>query len=310
MRHGVGPAPNMPSEFETEQWWFDVRPKGGGKETATPDRRALFVRVPSQAAHPMQRRTDHTCNCVTVDLSEVETFGWGMEKKFTTTLVPNVEAGAVAVSPETQEMLVMLGDHCTCKPSTGCVTKCRPTAKAEGQRANGEERQRICRRLHFVPDVVPAHTQVRRADLFPRRCAQHAGMSWEALWPCLSPVDVTRVHVSAKEFNDAKKYGPHAEVHFFSLRSIRETEHVRRNGPPFPSLGWKTCVLPAGPGREHSKGFLGLVSGPSGPEAGTASFARAGPARTETFFSCMTCMLDGPLFWRCLIITKALGFRV
>ena len=30
--------------------------------------------------------------------------------------------------------------------------------------------------------------------------------------------------------------------------------------------------------QEHSKGFLGLVSGPDVPEAGSASFARAGPA--------------------------------
>ena len=37
------------------------------------------------------------------------------------------------------------------------------------------------------------------------------GQFWEGLWPCLSPFDVIRVRAAAEEFNDAKKYGPHAE---------------------------------------------------------------------------------------------------
>ena len=35
--------------------------------------------------------------------------------------------------------------------------------------------------------------------------------------------------------------------------------------------------------REHSKGFLGFVSGPNGPEAGPASLTRAGPACTRNY---------------------------
>ena len=48
----------------------------------------------------------------------------------------------------------------------------------------------------------------------------------------LSSVDVTRVRVTDKEFNDAKKHGPHAEHCFFLLRNMRrESEHGTRNSP-------------------------------------------------------------------------------
>ena len=46
---------------------------------------------------------------------------------------------------------------------------------------------------------------------------------------------VMGVRVTAKEFNDAKKYGPRAELYFLLLRNMcREPEHVSRNRPPCP----------------------------------------------------------------------------
>ena len=78
--------------------------------------------------------------------------------------------------------------------------------------------------------------------------AQHAGTFWEALRLYLSPAEVIRVRVTAKEFNDAKTYGPHAELYFFLLRSMsRETEHVSRNSPFF-SLSF-TLLADVGPSR-------------------------------------------------------------
>ena len=50
---------------------------------------------------------------------------------------------------------------------------------------------------------------------------------WEVFWQCLNAFDVIRVRAPAKEFNDAKKYGPHAELHFFLLRNVRcETDPI------------------------------------------------------------------------------------
>ena len=64
---------------------------------------------------------------------------------------------------------------------------------------------RMCHRLNNIPDVVPAHTQAPRAECSSKMLSQHAGMFREALWPHMHPVEVTRVRVTAKEFNDAKK---------------------------------------------------------------------------------------------------------
>ena len=49
-------------------------------------------------------------------------------------------------------------------------------------------------------------------------------------------------------FNDAKKYGPHAELYFFLQRSItRETEHMNRNNPiPFSFTRLEDVRPPAG----------------------------------------------------------------
>ena len=41
------------------------------------------------------------------------------------------------------------------------------------------------------------------------------GLLWKSLWPCLGAVDVIRVRVTAKTFNDAKMYGRHSELFFF-----------------------------------------------------------------------------------------------
>ena len=49
----------MSGESETEEWWFDVRPKGverGGHARSM----TSFPRVLSRAAHPMKRRPDDT----------------------------------------------------------------------------------------------------------------------------------------------------------------------------------------------------------------------------------------------------------
>ena len=54
----------------------------------------------------------------------------------------------------------------------------------------------------------------------------------------------------------------------------------------FPSLGWQTCVSPPEMtlcARGHSTNFLVSVSGQDGPEAGSVSLTRAGPARTRVF---------------------------
>ena len=53
---------------------------------------------------------------------------------------------------------------------------------------------------------------------------QHAVTFWEALWPDMGPVEVTRVRVTAKEFNDAEKYGPRAELYL-----LFTTKHESRD---------------------------------------------------------------------------------
>ena len=59
------------------------------------------------------------------------------------------------------------------------------------------------------------HTQARGADFSSKVLPQHAGTSLgEALWPYMNPVQVTGVRVTAKEFNDAKKFGPHSGPYF------------------------------------------------------------------------------------------------
>ena len=97
-------------------------------------------------------------------------------------------------------------------------------------------------------------------------------------------------------FNDAKKYGPHAELYFFLPRNMRcETDPIESGHVSIESLMFtfpfaqpEGLLLPAGDD-PLSWGELGglswpRASGPCGLEAGPASFTRAGPARTGAFF--------------------------
>ena len=95
---------------------------------------------------------------------------------------------------------------CACKPSTGNVTKCRPAVKAERQRAQTINVTRGLEEQYFSPKVP--RTKWRWRAL------------WESVWPFLSVFDVIRVRVTAENFNDAKKYGRHAELFFFLLQNM------------------------------------------------------------------------------------------
>ena len=62
------------------------------------------------------------------------------------------------------------------------------------------------------------------------------GRSGKLCGPTCIPVEVTRVRATAKEFNDAKKYGPHAELCLLLLQNMR-----RETGTIEPG---QTCVSP------------------------------------------------------------------
>ena len=90
--------------------------------------------------------------------------------------------------------------------------------------------------------------------------------------------------MTAKEFNDAKTYGPCAELHLFF--TTRDQEQ-----PAFSfSLHSVVDVCLSGGNDPLSQGALKVLpwsraSGPIGPGAGTRDFfVRAGRARTGTFF--------------------------
>ena len=53
---------------------------------------------------------------------------------------------------------------------------------------------------------------------FPQRCCRNI---LEAFWPYMNFVEVIRVCATAKEFNDAKKFIPHAKLYLFFLRNMR-----------------------------------------------------------------------------------------
>ena len=91
-------------------------------------------------------------------------------------------------------------------------------------------------RLNSAPNVVPAHTQARRAEFCQRCCRNMQGRSGMLCGTTCIPVEVTRVRVTAKEFNDAKKYGPLAELCLLLLQNMR-----RETGTIEPG---QTCVSP------------------------------------------------------------------
>ena len=44
------------------------------------------------------------------------------------------------------------------------------------------------------------------------------GPLWEALWPHLCVPDILQMHVAAKNWNDAGRFGPFCELFFFLMR--------------------------------------------------------------------------------------------
>ena len=99
------------------------------------------------------------------------------------------------------------------------MTKCRPSAKAERQRA-----QTIDVARGFEEQVFSSKMLEQNGDGRPL---------WESLWPSMIALDVARARVTAKSFNDAKKYGTHAELFFFLLQNMRH-ERERERDPIEP----------------------------------------------------------------------------
>ena len=121
--------------------------------------------------------------------------------------------------------------------------------------------------IALLMGVVPCSKQYLEQFLFstPKMMERNGGLVWEALWSCLSAFDILQNRVTVKEFNDARKYGPHAELYFSLL--------TRPEG----------LLLPTG-NDPLSQGALGVsswirASGPNGPELGPASSPRVEPAR-------------------------------
>ena len=119
------------------------------------------------------------------------------------------------------------------------------------------------------------------------------GSPLEALWPFMSACDILQMRVTSKEATDTQKYGPCGELFFFLMR--QETfpmeavwpRHVSTERPFFlrPS-GRLASFRQQGPSEPGSArmALLASTERPDGPEAGPASFARAGRAHTGTPF--------------------------
>ena len=73
---------------------------------------------------------------------------------------------------------------------------------------------------------------------------QNGGLFWEALLPCMCALHILQIRVTAKEFNDAKKCRPHADLYFFSLRQMRcETDPIE---PRHVNIFTFPCAQPEG----------------------------------------------------------------
>ena len=79
--------------------------------------------------------------------------------------------------------------------------------------------------------TIDAARGVKEHNFQPKVLEQNGdgGPFWESLWPLLSAFHVIRVRAAAKSFNDAKKYGRHAELFFFLLQTMR---HVTDSTEP------------------------------------------------------------------------------
>ena len=101
----------------------------------------------------------------------------------------------------------------------------RPTAKRSTGRRTVERLRLNNRTAHLC------HARVKQQlELFsftPKDGATWRGLFWKPLWPSLNTVDVLRIRGAAKEFNDAKKHGPHADL-FFCHTNMRSEAHPIR----------------------------------------------------------------------------------
>ena len=109
-----------------------------------------------------------------------------------------------------------------------------------------------------------------------RKMEGHFGKRCGHVWARRS--FVTRVRVTANEFNDARKYGPHAALLFFcetwgarQTRSNQDAWALKAWFLWFPLLGWQTCVSLLVMGALEGLSWV-RRAGPHGPEAGSASF--------------------------------------
>ena len=74
----------------------------------------------------------------------------------------------------------------------------------------------------------PYRTWVERAVLSPKSLEQNGDGRplWESLWPSLGALEVIRVRVTPKKFNDAKKHGGHAVLFILLQNMRRETDPI------------------------------------------------------------------------------------
>ena len=118
MKEELGLSPSMPSESDTEEWWFHVRPKGVGNRRLRPIGELFSESSKSSMtsdattarwyeafmtrgdASQFTRQSERSRLSETQPRPRVSTRP--AEEK-STALVPIVEAGALAVSPRTQE---------------------------------------------------------------------------------------------------------------------------------------------------------------------------------------------------------------
>ena len=90
--------------------------------------------------------------------------------------------------------------------------------------------------LNSAPDVVPTHTQVRRAGC----CLwKKAGTFWDTSWPCTHPVEVTR----GRAIDDAKVRTTRSAL-LFSAPVHQARGALKARFSLFLSLGWQSCVSP------------------------------------------------------------------
>ena len=137
---------------------------------------------------------------------------------------------------------------------------------------NGVERHSLTdRTTHFVSRSCSK----QQLDQFSTQqmMEQNGGPVWETLWLCMCALDVLQMRATAKEFNDAKMCGLHAELFFFFLRlgtDPIEPRHVSTASLFSPQPFAQPEGLP--PARNDPLGGSSWprASGPDGPASGPA----------------------------------------